>query len=126
MLDLFTWPVVAFALALVYWVSTMARAKKAVPGLEDFVDRLVTEKGMTNLDPEVLAQVKKDLLDRVEDRVNAVIIEKLPPESLEDFERLLDGGDEKEIQAFCQTQIPDLDQKIAAELLAFRQTYLNP
>ena len=116
----------AFALALVYWVSTMARAKKAVPGLEDFVDRLVAEKGMTGLDPEVLAQVKHDLLDRVEDRINALIVEKLPPESLEDFERLLDGGDEKEIQAFCQTQIPDLDQKIAAELLAFRQTYLNP
>lgn len=116
----------AFALALVYWVSNMARTKKAVPGLEDFVDRLVAEKGMTNLDPEVLAQVKKDLLDRVEDRVNAVIIEKLPPESLEEFEKILDGADEKEIQPFCQQRIPNLDQVIAAELLAFRQTYLNP
>ena len=104
----------------------MARAKKAVPGLEDFVDRLVAEKGMTNLDAEVLAQVKQDLLDRVEDRINALIVEKLPPESLEDFERLLNGGGEKEIQSFCSKHIPNLDQVIAAELLAFRQTYLSP
>ena len=46
--------------------------------------------------------------------------------SVEEFERLLDTGDDKDIQAFTQKQIPDLDQKIAAELLAFRQTYLNP
>ncbi|OGZ01202.1 MAG: hypothetical protein A2946_01730 [Candidatus Liptonbacteria bacterium RIFCSPLOWO2_01_FULL_53_13] len=94
------------------------------PSIEKFVDLLVTEKGLGNLDPEVLAQVKRDLSSRAEDRVNAVILSKMPPENLEAFEKLLDDGSAEDVQAFCAKNIPDLDQVVAAELLAFRTTYL--
>lgn len=93
--------------------------------LDEFVSRLVTEKGLESLDGEVLTQLKADLKDRLEERVNAVVLEKLPPGCLEEFEHILDNGDEKEIQLFCQKNIFDLDQAIAVELLNFRQTYLN-
>jgi len=94
--------------------------------LENFVSRLVEEKGLENLDPEVLEQVKSDLTERVDDRINALILSKVPPEKLKEFEELVNAGDEKKIQAFCQANILDLDQALAAELLAFRNSYITP
>lgn len=96
------------------------------PSIDAFVERLVQEKGLGNLDPEALAQVQRDLASRAEDRVNAVILSKLPEGDLAAFEKLLDEGSAEDIHAFCAKKIPDLDQIIAAELLAFRQTYLTP
>ncbi len=83
------------------------------------------EKGLTNLPQEVFAQVKQDLLDRIEDRVNAMIVRKLPPEQLEEFENILDTGKEKDIQSFCAKHIPNLEEAVAAELMNFRDTYLR-
>lgn len=105
---------------------TLANETTLTPeGFELFVDRLVEEKNLTNVDPEVLKELKSDLVKRVEDRVNAMIIERLPAEKLPEFEKLLDGGDNAAIQSFSETNIPNLPEVIAAELLAFRQTYLG-
>ena len=90
-----------------------------------FVDRLVEEKKFENLDSEVLDQIKTDLSDRVEDRINAAILEHMPPEKLENFNELLDNEDAEKIQAFCQENITDLDNIIASELVTFRGSYLN-
>ena len=93
--------------------------------LEIFVDKLMEEKDFGGLDPEVVAQIKSDLLDRVEDRVNAAILANLSPEKLEYFEKLLEQSEAEEIQAFCRRNIYDLDQIIANELADFRGTYLS-
>jgi hypothetical protein len=99
--------------------------KPTVDSLRVFVDNLVVEKELTNLDPEVLAQVKSDLLDRIEDRINAAIVEHVPAEKLEYFEQLVSRSDQKEIQSFCHRNIPGMDEIVAQELVAFRSTYLN-
>jgi len=90
-----------------------------------FVERLVEEKGIRNVDPEVREQIKKDLTDRVEDRVNAVILEKMPPAKLEEFSTIVDRGSEADAESFCAANIPNLDQHIAVALLQFRDSYLN-
>jgi len=98
--------------------------KNIIDQLDQFVDRLVEEKGFENLTPEVRAQINDDLRNRLEDRINAIILEKLPPEKLEEFEKLVNTGNVEDIQAFSRENIPDLDQHIANELLAFRTTYI--
>jgi hypothetical protein len=90
-----------------------------------FVSRLVEEKGLMNLEAEVLDQVKKDLYDRVERRINAAVVENIPPEKIEYFEKLAERGDSGEIQSFAKRNIPGLDGIIAKELVGFRDTYLN-
>ncbi len=95
--------------------------------LKMFVDRLVEEKKFPeSLEEGVMEQIKSDLLSQAEDRINAVIINNLSPEKLEEFNKLLDEdiSDEK-MHEFCSSNIPDLDQKIASELIVFRQTYLS-
>jgi broad-specificity NMP kinase len=95
--------------------------------LSMYVDRLVTEKKYPeNLEKEVIDQIKKDLLSRVEDTVNMVIISNLSEEKLEEFNKLMDSNiSDEEMQKFCSDSIPQLPQLIASELIVFKQTYLS-
>lgn len=95
------------------------------PSLEAFVDRLLEEKGLEGLDTDVLAQVRTDLMSRLEDRVNAAILAHMPEDELPAFSKLLDSGDAAEIQKFCAKHVPDLENVVAAELLGFRETYVG-
>lgn len=92
--------------------------------LERFIDDLMEERGFTSEPPEVQAQIKTDLLESVERRVNSMILANLPPDDLADFEAALDGSEE-EVQAFLKKRIPDIDQKVATELLNFRIAYIT-
>jgi broad-specificity NMP kinase len=95
--------------------------------LELFVDRLLQEKKFPeNLEKEVMAQIKADLLDQVENRINAVIISNLTEDKLEEFNKKIDQNlSDEEMQKFFGDNIPDLTQLIASELISFRQSYLS-
>ena len=93
--------------------------------LGEFVDRLINDKGFEEKDPEVIAQMKSELLERVENRINAMIISKMNPEKLDDFDKILDSGSEEEIQDFVRKEIPDIDENVAKELLDFKDIYLG-
>jgi len=93
--------------------------------LEDFVDKLIEEKGFGEKDPEVLEQIKLDLIDRVEDRINAMVMERLPVDALEEFETKLDSGSPEEIQKFILAYIPDIKDRTAFELMSFKSMYLS-
>ncbi|EKD33189.1 MAG: hypothetical protein ACD_76C00073G0004 [uncultured bacterium] len=93
--------------------------------LESFVDKLIVEKGLSNLEPDVLEQVKKDLIVRAEQRINAEIIAALPPEKLEEFEQMLSkGAGDEEKQLFLSQHISDMPTIVASALMQFRNTYL--
>ena len=93
--------------------------------LEDFVDQLLAEKGLDSEDPEVKAQLKEDLLDRIETRLNGLILSNLSEADLESFEKVLDEGSDEKTQEFIREHIADFDQKAAAELLTFKTVYLG-
>lgn len=93
--------------------------------ISEFIRRLVEEKNFESVDLEVMRQIKSDLTERVEDRINATILENMPKEKLEQFSVLLDSANSEEIQAFCQSNIANLDEVIAQALVDFRNTYIN-
>ena len=95
--------------------------------LKNFVDRLVEEKKLPeSLEKEVVEEIKKDLSTRVEERINAVIVNNLSEEKLGEFNDMLDkNANDKEMQDFCLKNIADLPQLIASELIVFRDTYLG-
>lgn len=93
--------------------------------IEEFVDRLIKDKGFDEQDPDVLAQIKSDLMDRVENRINAMIVSNVNPESLPDFEKILNEDSPEKVQEFTKKHIPDIDEKVAAELLTFKNIYLG-
>ncbi len=93
--------------------------------MEQFVDQLVAQKDLSNVAADVLVELKKDLLARLEDRVNMALVAAMPPEKIEEFEALVDQENAEAIQAFCKEHIPNMEEVIAGELLQFQQTYLR-
>ncbi len=90
----------------------------------DFVEKLLAEREI-DADPETLAQLKADLVDRVEDHVNAAILENIPADKMEEFEQVIEKSDEEAIRDFCRQNIANLDEVVGEALLKFRATYLN-
>lgn len=97
----------------------------AKKNLDEFINEIIKEKNVTDLSPEVVEQLRSDLRDRLEDRINAAILDKVPEEKLEEFENLLDGQDQGKLQEFISAIIPDLDVVVSLELLSFRKLYLS-
>ena len=90
-----------------------------------FVKKLIEEKKYENIDPEVMEQIEADLVDRVEDRINATILERMPKEKMPEFEMLLNSGTPEEIQSFCEQSITDFPNVLAQAMMDFRKTYLG-
>lgn len=93
--------------------------------VDQFIDQLVVDAGMNkDLEEDILSQLKKDLKERLQNRINAVLLSQIQETKLEEFEKLLDSGDEKATQSFCSQNIPNLTELIAAEFLGFRNRYI--
>jgi len=92
--------------------------------LKKFVDNLVAQKNF-EVEPEVLEQIKEDVFERAENIINATILASTPPEKLEELNSLLDSGNKEDLENFCVTNIPDLQQKTAEALEQFAKTYLG-
>lgn len=93
--------------------------------VREFAKKLLEEKQLTNVDAEVFEQLQNDLVEKIEDRINMVILAHMPEDKLVEFERVLDGDSLEEIQFFCEKNISNAQEIISAELLAFRKTYLG-
>ncbi len=94
--------------------------------IDQLINKLVIDSKMNeNIEEGVFDQLRKDLKERLQNRINAVILTQIPEHKLEEFEKLLDGKDEKATQAFCAENIPNLAELIAAEFLGFRNRYIS-
>ncbi len=93
--------------------------------LEDFVNKLLEEKGLTNLDPDILAEAKKDILEKAEDKIKATIFENMPEDKLDEFNSLMEANNEKNLQDFIKENISNIEELIAQALLDFKNTYLG-
>jgi broad-specificity NMP kinase len=93
--------------------------------LEDFVNKLLEEKGLINLEPEILAEAKKDILEKAEDKIKATIFENMPEDKLDEFNSLMEANNEKNLQDFIKENISNIEELIAQALLDFKNTYLG-
>ncbi|MFA6397784.1 MAG: DUF5663 domain-containing protein [Candidatus Paceibacterota bacterium] len=93
---------------------------------DQFIDQLIIEAGMDKgLEGDVLVQLKKDLRERLENRVNATMLSQMPEDKLDEFQKLLESKDGKATQDFCNENIPNLAELVAAEFVSFRDRYLT-
>lgn len=93
--------------------------------IEQFIEKLTVDAGMSEkLDAETLVGLKKDLKERLENRIKAMILSQVPAQKLSEFESLIDSGDESSTQKFCNENIVDFPELLAAEFLNFRNRYI--
>lgn len=93
--------------------------------LDLFIDKLVTDAEMDkDLEESTVVGLKKDLKERLENRIKAMILSQIPEDKLSDFEKILDSGDAETTQNFCNENIANFPELLAAELLNFRNRYV--
>jgi len=94
--------------------------------LEDFAENLLLEKNLTNIDDETIAEMKKDLVDRLEQVTNRTVVDNLPQDKLAEFEKMIDQNtDPSQIQDFIAQNIPNLSEKLTETYFNFRKLYLG-
>lgn len=90
-----------------------------------FIDQLIKDAKMDEaLEESTLVGLKKDLKERLENRIKATILSQVPESKLEEFEKALDSGDDKITQKFCMENITNFPELLAAEFLNFRNRYV--
>jgi hypothetical protein len=105
--------------------GTMEQQSTTSPSLELFVDTLLEDSGASQrVDADVLQQMRLDLLDRLDDHINAALLSALSEDKAEEFGAKIEQMTGDEAQQFLQTNIPDMNELLATELLRFRQSYL--
>ena len=90
-----------------------------------FVNQLIEGSSLKDLEGEAMVEAKQGLRDRIEDHINAALLAAMPPEKLEEFDRILARGNSEEVQGFCSANIDNIDEVTAAALVNFRASYLG-
>jgi hypothetical protein len=93
-----------------------------------FINNLVIEAKVAEKlegNEDVLTEFKKDLRNRFENRLNATILSQIPKDKMNEFESILDSDDKEIMQNYCQKNIPNFSELIAAEFLNFRNRYVE-
>lgn len=94
--------------------------------IEQFVDMLLQEKGITHADPAVMDEYRGDLLTRVSERLNAEMVVLLPEDQVSVLNDLLDGDAEPEVlREFFMKNVPSYQDVFARTLADFRASYLS-
>lgn len=93
--------------------------------LDEFAAKLVIAKDYGSLDADVFEELKRDILDRLEDSINMNIISAIPEAKFAEFQRLLEKEDFEKIKSFCQKNVPELDNLVKTTMQNFANIYLE-
>lgn len=98
----------------------------AQPTLEQFVENLLVERGLTSVDEAVLAELRTDLLTRIGERLNAEMVALLETDKVEELNDLLDADAEPDVvREFFVSNVPNYQEVLARTLMDFRTSYLS-
>ncbi len=96
------------------------------PEIHAFLDGLLVDAGMTTLDGDTREEMIKELFVRLDHYITTVLIEKLPPENLDEFMKL---NEEKkpmnEIQKYLMAKLPNAQEVFTNAFADFRDLYLG-
>jgi hypothetical protein len=94
--------------------------------IRGFLDNLLTEAGMTNLDEQTHEDMIMELYKRLDHYIVTTVVANLPNENLEEFMKMnQEGKPQAEIQQFLQEKIPNSQDVFAKAFTDFRDLYLG-
>lgn len=108
-------------------IDTLLEGKTDDEMLDMFVDQLVKDKNLSISDPDVLAELKKDLRERLINIINQNIIDNLPDSKLNELDQLLDSENVSAdaINQIVEDSAVNVADIVEKTMLAFRDVYLN-
>jgi hypothetical protein len=93
--------------------------------LKKFVRGVIQDKNLSGVEQEVLEQLISDLSVRLENQINAALLQQLSDEDMVEFEQLLDSGEVDKIQNYFYNKNINVTEITAQVMSRFRAAYLS-
>jgi len=91
-----------------------------------FLQRMLDDGGMKDVEPEIKNQMLNDLRARLENKLFATMVMKLPEVDLPALDQLITAqAGPQQIQQFLRQRIPNLEEIVAEAMLEFRKEYVK-
>lgn len=90
-----------------------------------FIAKLIDEKGLQGLDEEIRQQLHKDLMKRLEDRITRAIVSSLNDQQVTQLEHYIDTNQVDKIQDFLYKEGVNVNGVIASAMSEFHASYLE-
>lgn len=95
--------------------------------VDDFIEQLITERGITGLEPEVMGELKKDMKERLLEQIDRAAIMQLSDEKADELTQKLEDPNftNDDMANFMEKSGVDLTQVALETMLQFRNLYLT-
>ncbi|HEU4715425.1 MAG TPA: DUF5663 domain-containing protein [Candidatus Saccharimonadales bacterium] len=96
--------------------------------LDQFINEMLDAKKLSGVTEDVRAQLVSDLKQRLLDQINKALIDALPDEKMDEFERLLDDESltDEQVQQFIVNSGVDVKKVTTVTMLRFYDLYVTP
>ena len=95
--------------------------------IDEFIEQLLIDKGITNQDPEVKKELVEELKTRLLDQIDRAAIMQLSEEKADELTKKLDDPEftNEKMTEFMKESGVDLTQVTIDTMLRFREYYLD-
>ncbi|MBQ3441173.1 hypothetical protein IJG27_02560 [Candidatus Saccharibacteria bacterium] len=95
--------------------------------IDEFIESLLNDKGITNIEPEIREELKADMKKRLEDEINRAAIEALSEEKAAELAKLVEQPDftNEKMTEFMTNSGVNLAEVALETMLRFRNFYLD-
>ena len=95
--------------------------------IDEFIESLLNDKGVTNIEPEIKEELKADMKERLEDEINRAAVEALSEEKADELVKLIDQPDftNEKMTEFMKNSGVNLTEIVLDTMLKFRSFYLG-
>lgn len=91
-----------------------------------FINHILDQKGLVNIQPAVRNQLVNDLEVRLMDQINRALVDAIPSSKLTDFEKIASSGaDDSKVQSFFVENNIDTQSITTDTMVQFKNKYLG-
>lgn len=91
-----------------------------------FLEDLLKHANLTSLKEDYKTAYKEKLLQQLLERIGLVVLEKLPEEKIQEYEKLVkQEASQKTLTSFFEKNIPDYKKVVENAMLQFGQEFLE-
>ena len=95
--------------------------------IDDFIESLLIEKGVNDIEPDIKAELKEEMKNRLTDQINQAAIMRLSEEKADELAKMVDDPNfsNEQMTEFMQNSGVNLADVVVDTMLQFRNFYLG-
>lgn len=95
--------------------------------VDEFVESILDDKGITNVEPDIRQELKEDMKKRLMDQINRAAVMKLSEEKVAELNKLMDEPDftNEKMTEFMKNSGINLSEVALDTMIKFRGFYMG-